>query len=64
MVHLPWTSVVPLVTFKGSTSEVVGFLCFAGLRGCGSALPTDDSVDRNGEMYLVRVGSLILKPPR
>lgn len=48
MVHLPWTSGVPWVTFKGSTSEVVGSLCFAGPRGCGSALPMDDSVARNG----------------
>lgn len=33
MVHLPWTSVVPLVTFKGPTSEGVGSSCFAGPRG-------------------------------
>lgn len=57
MGHLTWTSVVPLETFKGSTSKVVGFLSFLAGPGAAethTAIADDDSVGRNGEMYWVQ----------
>lgn len=48
---------VPLETFKGSTSKVVGFLSFVAGPGAAethTAIADDDSVGRNGEMYWVQ----------
>lgn len=62
----------PLVTFKGSTSEVVGFLYFLagpGATKTQTAIADDDSGGPNGEIYWVQVegdgggGALVLKPP-
>lgn len=69
--HLPRTQMFPLVTFRGSISEVVGFLYFLAGPGAAetqTAISDDYSVGRNGEVYWVHwkvmgAGSLILKPP-
>ena len=48
----------PLVTFKGSTSEVVGFLYFLagpGATETQTAIADDDSGGPNGEIYWVQV---------